>query len=63
MFHVLDHADVVYTGELSDSTRYVIEHYNKTLDEAIRSGIKILYTDAQHIAPFQLSQSLSSTIR
>lgn len=48
MFHVLDHADVVYTGELSDSTRYVIEHYNKTLDEAVRSGIKILYTDALH---------------
>jgi hypothetical protein len=48
MFHVLDHADVVYTGELSESTRYVIEHYDKTLDEAVRCGIKILYTDALH---------------
>lgn len=48
MFHVLDHADVVYTGELSQATRYVIEHYGVKLDEAIRSGIKIAYTDSQH---------------
>lgn len=43
MFNVLDHADVVYTGELSQATQYVIEHYGKKLDDAIRSGIKIAY--------------------
>jgi hypothetical protein len=48
MFHVLDHADVVYTGDLSQSTQYVIEHYGKKLDDAVRSGIKILYSDALH---------------
>jgi hypothetical protein len=48
MFHVLDHADVVYTGELSESTQYVIEHYGEKLDEAVQAGIKILYTDALH---------------
>ena len=45
MFSVLDHADVVYTGELSQTTHYVIEHYGKKLDDAIRSGIKIVYAD------------------
>ena len=45
MFHVLDHADVVYTGELSQTTQYVIEHYGQKLDDAIRSGIKIVYAD------------------
>ncbi len=45
MFQVLDHAAVVYTGELSQTTQYIIEHYGKKLDEAIRSGIKIIYTD------------------
>lgn len=45
MFQVLDHADVVYTGELSEATQYVIDHYGKKLDEAIRAGIKITYTD------------------
>jgi len=45
MFHVLDHADVVYTGELSQTTQYVIEHYGNELDEAIRSGIRISYAD------------------
>jgi hypothetical protein len=45
MFQVLDHAAVVYTGELSQTTQYIIEHYGKKLDEAIRSGIKITYTD------------------
>lgn len=48
MFQVLDHAAVVYTGELSQTTQYIIEHYGKKLDEAIRSGIKIAYLD---IAP------------
>jgi hypothetical protein len=48
MFHVLDHADVVYTGDLSQSTQYVIERYGKKLDEAVRSGIDILYSDARH---------------
>jgi hypothetical protein len=48
MFHVLDQADVVYTGDLSQSTQYVIEHYGKKIDEAVRSGIKILYTDMLH---------------
>jgi uncharacterized protein (DUF4415 family) len=38
MFQVLDHADVVYTGELSQTTQYVIEHYGNKLDDAIRSG-------------------------
>ena len=45
MFQVLDHAAVVYSGELSQTTQYIIEHYGKKLDEAIRSGIKIIYTD------------------
>lgn len=45
MFHVLDHADVVYTGELSQTTQYVIEHYGQKLDDAIRSGIKIVCAD------------------
>jgi hypothetical protein len=45
MFHVLDHADVVYTGELSQTTQYVMEHYGSSLDEAIRSGIRITYAD------------------
>ncbi|MDP1653683.1 MAG: hypothetical protein Q8L56_13265 [Rhodocyclaceae bacterium] len=48
MFHVLDHTDVVYSGDLSQSTQYVIEHYGKQLDEAVRSDIKILYTDMLH---------------
>ncbi len=48
MFHVLDHSDIVYSGELSQATQYVIEHTGKNLDEAICSGIKILYTDALH---------------
>ena len=48
MFHVLDHSDIVYTGDLSQSTQYVIDHYGKKLDEAVRSGIKILYTDMLH---------------
>lgn len=46
MFHVHDHADVVYTGELSQATQYVLERYGKKLDEAIRCGIRITYTDA-----------------
>lgn len=45
MFQVLDHAIVVYIGELSETTQYVIEHYGKKLDEAIRSGIRIAYAD------------------
>lgn len=45
MFQVLDHATVVYIGELSQTTQYVIEHYGKRLDEAIRSGIRIAYAD------------------
>ena len=32
MFYVLDHADVVYTGELSQATLYVVEHYGVKLD-------------------------------
>jgi hypothetical protein len=48
MFHVLDHADVVYTGDLSQTTQYVIEHYGRKIDEAVRSGIRILYTDMLH---------------
>ncbi|MDD5175040.1 MAG: hypothetical protein PHQ05_01275 [Sterolibacterium sp.] len=48
MFHVLDHADVVYSGDLSQLTQYVTERYDKNLDEAIRSGIKIIYTDPRH---------------
>jgi hypothetical protein len=48
MFHVLDHANVVYSGDLSQSTQYVIEHYGKKLDEAARLGVRILYTDMLH---------------
>lgn len=46
MFHVIDHAAVVYTGELSQATQYVIEHYGDGLDAAIRAGIKITYSDS-----------------
>jgi len=45
MFHVIDHAGVVYAGELSQVTQYVIEHYGIELDDAIRFGIRIGYTD------------------
>lgn len=48
MFHVLDHEVVVYSGELSQSTQYVIDHYGKRFDDAIRSGILILYSDPAH---------------
>lgn len=58
MFHVLDHSEVVYAGDLSQSTRYVIEHYQTSLDEAIRSGIKILYSDRLHSLS-EVGQALS----
>jgi hypothetical protein len=45
MFQVLDHAAVVFSGELSQTTQYILDHYGKKLDEAIRSGIKITYAD------------------
>lgn len=48
MFHVLDHADLVYSGDLSQATQYVLEHSGKRLDDAIHSGIRILYSDALH---------------
>ncbi len=48
MFHVLDHTELVYSGDLSQATRYVLEHSGKRLDEAIRSGVRILYSDALH---------------
>ena len=48
MFHVLDHADLVYSGDLSQATQYVLEHSGKRIDEAIRSGVRILYSDALH---------------
>lgn len=47
MFHVLDHANLVFAGELSQTTQYVIDHYGKTLDDAIRSGVRIAYADPQ----------------
>lgn len=48
MFHVLDHNDIVYSGDLSQSTQYILEHYGTRFDEAIRTGIKILYSDPSH---------------
>jgi hypothetical protein len=48
MYHVLDHSDVVYTGDLSASTQYIIDHYGKRLDEAVQTGIRLLYTDMLH---------------
>lgn len=48
MFHVIDHSDLVYSGDLSQATRYVLEHSGQRLDEAIRSGIRILYSDTLH---------------
>lgn len=47
MFHVLDHGDVVYSGELSQSTQYVIDRYGNSLDRAIRAGIRIAYGDSR----------------
>lgn len=47
MFHVLDHAHEVFSGELSQATQYVIEHYGDTLDGAIRSGVRIAYGEPQ----------------
>ena len=48
MFQVLDHARLVYSGELSQATQYIIEHYGKKLDEAISAGIKIAYSNPFH---------------
>lgn len=48
MFHVLDHTNLVYSGDLSQATQYILERSGKRLDEAIRSGIRILYSDAMH---------------
>jgi hypothetical protein len=48
MFHVLDHASLVFSGELSQATQYVLEHTGNTLDAAIRAGVRILYSDATH---------------
>jgi hypothetical protein len=48
MFHVVDHEDVVCSGDLSQTTRYIIERYRMRLDIAIRSGLRILYTDSLH---------------
>lgn len=45
MFHVLDHAEVVYSGDLSQATHFIIERLGKSLDEAIRSGVRILFSD------------------
>lgn len=59
MFQVLDHAIVVYIGELSETTQYVIEHYGKKLDEAIRSGIRITYADPRFCFN-EASESVSS---
>jgi hypothetical protein len=56
MFHVLDDTHVVYTGDLSAATRYVIEHYGTCLDDAVRSGIRILYSDPLH----RLAESINS---
>jgi len=58
MFHVLDHSELVYSGDLSQATQYVIEHSGKRLDQAIRSGIRILYSDALHSLT-QARQSVS----
>ena len=41
MFHVPDHADVAYTGELSQTTQYVVDRDRNKLAGAIRSGIRI----------------------
>lgn len=43
MFQVLNHREVVFSGELSQTTQYVIEHFGGNLDKAIRSGITIVY--------------------
>lgn len=48
MFHVLDHADVIYSGDLAHSTQYVIDHYDNKLDDAVHDGVRILYTDMLH---------------
>ena len=61
MFHVLDHTDLVYSGDLSQATKYVLEHSGKRLDEAIRSGIRILYSDALH--SLQLGRCLPLPLR
>lgn len=36
MFNVVNNAIVVYTGELSQATQYIIEHFGTDLDDAIR---------------------------
>lgn len=48
MFHVLDHEAVVCSGNLSEATQYVLEYSGESLDEAVRNGMRILYTDALH---------------
>lgn len=37
MLNVIDHADVDCADDFSQPSRYVIQHYGKKLDEAIRS--------------------------
>lgn len=67
MFHVLENTDLVYSGNLSQATQYVLEHTGKRLDDAIHSGIRILYSDAlqalrlgRHGAPDARCSSLGS---
>lgn len=51
MFNVVNNAIVVYTGELSQATQYIIEHFGTDLDDAIRLGIRITYTQQYGALP------------
>ena len=57
MFQVLDHGEVVFTGGLSQTTQYVIDHYGNTLDGAIRSGVRISYVDP-HFGSHEVGETI-----
>jgi len=51
MFNVVNNTIVVYTGELSQATQYIIEQFGTDLDDAIRLGIRITYTQQSGAMP------------
>jgi len=51
MFNVVNNTVVVYTGELSQATQYIIERFGTNLDDAIRLGIRMTYTQQYGAMP------------
>ncbi len=46
MFHVVDRGKIMYSGELSQVTQYILDNHDKSIGKAIRSGIRITYGNA-----------------